>query len=73
MKLYSEQEIKKFMKNKDIVLDGEYIEINDSRVNREILIKSLKQLQMKNMNEKESFNQYKNGNGQKSRNKIRKG
>ena len=64
MKLYSEQEIKKFMKNKDIVLDGEYIEINDSRVNREVLIKSLKQLQMKNMNEKESFNQYKNGNGQ---------
>lgn len=73
MKLYSEQEIKRLMKSKAIYLQGEDLILNDDLVDKDILIRSLKEIQMKNMSEKESFNQYKNGNGQKNKNKIRKG
>lgn len=71
MKLYSEQQIKNFMRNKDIVLDGEYIEINDSKLDRDLLIKSLKELQRNIKENKEDFQVYKK-EGHTRKDKIRK-
>ena len=74
MKLYTNAEIKQFMKSGAIYLEqnGENIVINDDVIDKKLLIASLKQLQLKDM-EKDNFSDYnKESNGQKRKDKIRK-
>lgn len=77
MKYYTEQEIRNFMKTKAIVLDGQDLILDDSTIDKEVLIASLKKLQTnskdKNIQvEQEDFSEYSKGSGQKTKSKIRK-